>query len=251
MPESVPSRYRGKVITDRVRRFPERVVALTFDDGPSEDVTPNVLKALADHHAHATFFVLGQYARLHPELLKQEKAAGHAIGNHSYDHPASTSPAQAESELRRTAAIIKQATGRAPVLFRPPYGITRGTLGKLAVKEGYTVVTWTISSADTRPIGPEMIANNVIHTPNPGDIVLMHDGPGRGATGQAVPLILDQLSAAGWRFVTLPELLSAWDRWQRRRTPRWAIRRGSALRWRGRSGCASRRGRPGRAYSPV
>lgn len=79
---------------------------------------------------------------------------------------------------------------------------------------GVVVRLWTISSADSNPIGPDVIARNVIHTPNPGDIVLMHDGPGHTATAKALPQILRELSAAGFKFVTVPQLLQAWDQWQ-------------------------------------
>jgi peptidoglycan/xylan/chitin deacetylase (PgdA/CDA1 family) len=95
-----------------------------------------------------------------------------------------------------------------------PDGITKGSLCQTAVKQGYTGVLWTISSADSNPIGADIIARNVIHTPNPGDIVLIHDGAGHTASAKALPQILKELSAAGFHFVTVPELLQAWQQWQ-------------------------------------
>jgi peptidoglycan/xylan/chitin deacetylase (PgdA/CDA1 family) len=87
-------------------------------------------------------------------------------------------------------------------------------LTQLAVEQGYAVIGWTVSSADTTAhLAPATIAHNIIHTPNPGDIVLLHDGGGHGATAQALPQILKELGAAGWQFVTVPELLRAWDQW--------------------------------------
>jgi len=210
----VPARYRGQIIRKRIRHFPDRLLALTFDDGPDPRITPLVLKALAQYDAHATFFVLGKCARRWPALVKQEAAAGHAVASHSYSHPSRTSPAQACNELDRTSALIEQAIGLRPQLFRPPYGITNGNLCQTALKRGYTAVLWTISTADSNPIGPEVIAHNAIHTPNPGDIVLMHDGAGHMASARALPQILRELSATGFRFVTMPELLQAWQRWQ-------------------------------------
>lgn len=210
---ALPARYRGQVVRHRVRYFPRKLLALTFDDGPDPAITPRLLATLKKHGAHATFFVLGRCASKQLALVKQAAREGHAIGNHSYSHPQSTSPAVARQELQRTAALIKQATGHQPRLFRPPYGITTGNLCREAQREGYTAFLWTISSADTRPISSATIARNIIHTPNPGDIVLMHDGAGHRATAGALDQILTELGAAGFTFVTLPELLSAWDRY--------------------------------------
>ena len=210
---TVPDRYRGKLVTARVRYFPRKLLALTFDDGPDPTLTPQVLKTLATYRAHATFFVLGGNAQSHLGLLRQMAAAGHAVGSHSYQHLYKATPAQAESNLDKTAEVIERGTGRRPTLFRPPGGFTDGALARLAREQGYAVILWTISSADTTKIGPEVIARNVIHTPNPGDIVLMHDGAGHGRTIQALPQILRELGAAGFQFVTVPELLRAWTEW--------------------------------------
>lgn len=209
----VPRRYRGQVVRKRVRYFPERMLALTFDDGPDPQVTPVVLATLKRHEARATFFVLGRNVRRWPELVKQAAGEGHAVGSHAYSHPERCSPAEARRQLAETADLIEQATGDRPTLFRPPYGITTGNLCETALGEDYTAVLWTISSADSRPISAVTIAQNVIHTPNPGDIVLMHDGAGHAATAKALEQILTELGATGFRFVTLPELLAAWDRW--------------------------------------
>lgn len=208
---TVPERYRGEILRQRVRYFPHQLLALTFDDGPDPQITPKVLKALSEYDARATFFVLGQCAEQHPELLHDIVAAGHALGNHSYSHPARPSAEQAIAELEKTEQIIQQTTGRKTSLFRPPYGITDNALTRRALARGYTVVLWTISSADSNPIGPEVIASNVIYTPNPGDIVLMHDGSGHHRTAEALPRILEELGEAGFEFVTLPALMRAWE----------------------------------------
>ncbi|HEY3398057.1 MAG TPA: polysaccharide deacetylase family protein [Armatimonadota bacterium] len=211
----LPSRFRGQIISTRVRYFPRKLLALTFDDGPDPKVTPQVLATLAQYHAHATFFTLGGVAAGHEDLLRRIVAGGHAVGSHSYSHIATATPAQAASNLDRTEQLILKVTGHRPTLFRPPYGITKGELARQARQRGYAVILWTISSADTRPIGPEVIAHNVIHTPNPGDIVLMHDGSGHSRTAQALPQILRELGQAGFEFVTIPELMDAWDQWLR------------------------------------
>lgn len=212
---TIPDRYRGQLITKRVRYFPRKLLALTFDDGPDSKLTPQVLNILAEHRARATFFVLGENAEPRLDLLRQMAETGHAVGSHSYRHIYKATPAQAAANLEKAAAVIEQGTGKRPSLFRPPGGFMEGELARLAQKQGYAVMRWTISSADTTSIGPEVIARNVIHTPNPGDIVLMHDGSGHGRTVQALPQILRELGAAGFEFVTLPELLRAWDEWLR------------------------------------
>ncbi len=211
---TVPERYRGELVTKRVRYFPRKLLALTFDDGPNPTITPQVLKTLAAHHAHATFFVLGENAEGHRGLLRQMADAGHAVGSHSYHHLYKASTEVAKWNLEKTAAVIERSTGRRPTLFRPPGGFTNGALARLAREQGYAVILWTISSADTTKIGPPVIARNIIHTPNPGDIVLMHDGSGHARTAQALPQILEELGAAGFQFVTVPELLRAWAEWQ-------------------------------------
>jgi len=216
---TIPARYKGKLVTRRVRRFPKKLLALTFDDGPDPEITPRILKTLEEHNAYATFFVRGDNAERHPQLLKQIAAGGHEIGNHSYSHETVSSEDAAKEELRKTDDAIGQVTGRDVRLFRPPKGIKNCELTRQALKAGYVVVLWTISSADSRPIAPEVIASNVIHTPNPGDIVIMHDGEGHTATADALPKVLDALEKKGYRFVTVPDLLGEWDRWLVRCTP--------------------------------
>ena len=211
---SIPEHYRGEVVRNRARYFPHKLLALTFDDGPDERITSQILDALAEHGARATFFVLGRQAKTHPELLQRIVAEGHALGNHSYSHPQRTTASEAQSELDRTDALIADVAGQKPTVYRPPYGIVDGNLTRAALALGYAAVLWTISSADTRPIDADTIARNVIYTPNPGDIVLMPDGAGHQATADAVPRILRELGEAGFEFVTMPELLRAWDTWQ-------------------------------------
>ncbi len=212
---AVPAAYRGTIVRQRTRHFPHRILALTFDDGPSPTVTPQILDTLREYNARATFFVLGQNVRKWPEIVRQAADEGHAIGHHSYSHPSKTNPEQAAKEMAQTTEAIIEATGRAPELFRPPYGITDGNLCRTAREQGFTVILWTISSADTTSIGPEIIASNVIYTPNPGDIVLMHDSGGNSKTAEALPRILKELSIAGFEFVTIPHLLGAWEEWKK------------------------------------
>jgi chitin deacetylase len=212
---TVPARYQGKRVTQRVRYFPKKWLALTFDDGPDPVCTPQVLKILAQYHAHATFNVIGSCAVGHLNLVREEAKAGDCVGNHSWSHYFHPTAEQAPTELDRTADVIEKATGRKPTVYRAPGGFMFNPLSDLALQRGYALIQWTVSSADTQLplIKPAVIAHNIIHTPSPGDIILMHDGRGHQPTVDALPQILKELSAAGFQFVTVPELLRGWDEW--------------------------------------
>jgi chitin deacetylase len=209
----VPACYRGRIVHGRVAPLHEKVIALTFDDGPNPALTPMILKTLAQYKARATFFVLGQWAQEWPQLIVQEKAAGHAIGSHSYSHAnEDVNAAHAKRELERTATVLEQFAGGKPELFRPPYGYLDWSLPKVAAKSGYCVVKWTICSSDAPVDTPAQIVEAVMRRPQSGDIVLLHDGRGHVNTARALPEILRRLSAKGFKFVTVPELLAKWDR---------------------------------------
>ena len=207
---TIPDWYRGKIVAIRPRFFGQKILALSFDDGPDPTNTPKILDALKKENAKATFFVLGSQAQKYPNLIKRIAKEGHAIGNHSFSHIAKTSVAGAVSELDKT----NQAIGFVPDMFRPPYGIRNGEMAKLALSRKMAVILWTITAADTATRDSKVIANNIIFTPNPGDIALLHDGPGHLPTANAVPTILKELKAKGWKFVTLPTLLQAWRRFE-------------------------------------
>ena len=209
---NVPANYRSVIIRKRVRYFKPKIIALTFDDGPSSANTPRILQTLKMHHAHATFFILGCQAKLHPELVKQIADDGHAIGIHTYTHSRHPSPSQAENEISRTAALLKSITGRSTQLFRPPYGNTHSSYTRNALKRRYAVILWTVSSADTATHDRKMVLNNVTLGVNPGDIVLMHDSEDKRQTMEALPTVLDRLANKGFTLVTIPELLTAWDK---------------------------------------
>lgn len=208
---SVPERFRGKTIVNKPKGFKEKVVALTFDDGPDPKNTPKVCAALAKYDAKATFFVIGSYANRHPGLLKLEAQSGHVVGNHSWSHPFSADKESAGKEISKTATAIHKAIGVWPTVFRPPYGIQNGWLARDARAEEYGVIIWNRSGADTaKKVTSEGIASNIVGA-KPGDIVLLHDGPGKEKTVKAVPTILKALQKRGYKFVTVPEMLRKWN----------------------------------------
>ncbi len=181
-------------------------VALTVDDGPDPTWTPRLLDVLDSHDVRATFFVIGERAAHHPELLRRTLAAGHTIGNHSYTHTqpfAALPPDLVAEELRRTQRVVSEATGRAPVLFRAPAGGWSRTVLGAARDQGLTPVDWSVDPKDWRPPPPARIARTVLGA-RAGDIVLCHDGGGdRSGTVAALDTALGQLRAQGVEFTTL------------------------------------------------
>lgn len=209
----MPGRFGSMTVVGRVKGFPEKIVALTFDDGPDARNTPMVLDALKRRGARATFFLIGQQVSANAGLVKQMAAEGHVVGNHSWSHPYRLSKAEGARQLAMTDAAIEKTIGRKSACFRSPGGFTNNGIAQAAREQGRANFLWMVSSVDTRRIGPAAIARNVTRSLHPGDIVLMHDGPGHRETAQAVPAILAEMERKGYRSVTLPELCRVWDRW--------------------------------------
>ncbi|MBS1723831.1 MAG: polysaccharide deacetylase family protein [Armatimonadetes bacterium] len=204
----VPVMFAGRTVLNKPA-MTEKVVALTFDDGPSPFTTPTVLDSLKKHHAKATFFLVGQMIHRREYLLRRMMAEGHVIGNHSWSHPYHPDPAKAKDEVRRTNQAIHQVTGFYPAVFRPPGGIMDSWTARLAKAQGLPSVIWTGSSADTATTSSAVVYRNVVAAAHPGAIILMHDV--KSHTAAAVPAILATLEKKGYRFVTVPEMLRIWQ----------------------------------------
>jgi peptidoglycan-N-acetylglucosamine deacetylase len=185
-------------------------VALTFDDGPGPQ-TAEVLRFLARHHIHATFFELGIQAVQFPDLVRRTLADGHVIGDHTYDHKPITSlgPDEQRSELERTRKAISRATGGyRPCLFRPPQGVIDGAAAARARSLGMLSILWSVDPRDWMTPGTDAIVERVLAGVRPGGIVLLHDAGGpRDETIAALPRIVAALRARHYAFVTVPELL--------------------------------------------
>jgi peptidoglycan/xylan/chitin deacetylase (PgdA/CDA1 family) len=184
-------------------------IAITFDDGPSQKLTPELLDTLAQHHIHATFFVIGQNAVEHPEILQRAVREGHEIGNHSWSHPAFAKMADAKvrAELQKTDDAIRQAIGQRPTLMRPPYGsITPRQKQWINQEFGYRMILWDVDPLDWKRPGPNVVMSRIVKQTRPGSIILAHDiHPG---TVKAMPETLAQLEAKGFKFVTVSELIA-------------------------------------------
>lgn len=178
-------------------------VYLTFDDGPAPTYTAQVLQALAGYHAQATFFMVGRQAQANPALVGQVRAAGHAIGNHTYSHPWLTS--LPNSGIAREISSAGAALGGTHCL-RPPGGFVDGRVRSVAAHLGQSVVMWSVDPQDWRRPGTGAITATVLAGVRNGSIVLMHDGGGdRSQSVAALRTILATLSARGFAFRALPQ----------------------------------------------
>ncbi|MEU4465987.1 polysaccharide deacetylase family protein [Streptomyces sp. NPDC024017] len=180
-----------------------KCIALTFDDGPAAPESATLLTHLAQYKARVTFFTVGQNVAAHPDLVRAEAKAGHEIGNHSWNHPDLTrlSSRQVASQLNRTSAAIKAATGKTPTLFRPPYGAVNRTV---RAATALSPVLWDVDTEDWKYRDPAKVARTVITKAQPSDVVLLHDI--HATSVAAVPEILRTLTAEGFHFVTVSHL---------------------------------------------
>ena len=187
----------------------EKVLALTFDDGPSE-FTPDVLRVLSRYDVPATFFVLGERTVSMPEVVRSVADAGHGVGIHGWTHTAFTELDRGDlaADLRRTAELLQELTETECHSVRPPYGRYDGELiSRLADRQLVTWL-WTAEARDwSVDHSAHQIAEKILRSLTPGGIVLLHDGGGnRSATVRALPRIIEGALARGFHFVTLDEV---------------------------------------------
>ncbi|MFF2753240.1 polysaccharide deacetylase family protein [Psychrobacillus sp. NPDC058041] len=188
----------------------EKVIALTFDDGPHSVYTPQILDLLEEYDAKATFFVIGERALTYPDLILQIGYGGHEIANHTYTHPYKITPEELKEELKKTNEIIYDITGTYPLYYRPVGGTYNDRIINTAVQNGYKVVMWSWhqDTEDWKTPGVKKIVSRVVSGAKPGDIVLFHDAGGdRSQTVKALEEILPELKKQGYKFVTVSELL--------------------------------------------
>jgi peptidoglycan/xylan/chitin deacetylase (PgdA/CDA1 family) len=193
-----------------------RAVALTFDDGPDPIYTPRILETLARYQARATFFLVGERAQRHPEIVQAIEAAHHEVGNHTYTHSHLwvLPPAKTRHELTRCAEVLTAITGRPPRYFRPPWGKFNFVAYRHAARLGEARVLWSLRAEGWRPAAaPNAIVRTVERRLHPGAVIDLHDGGGVSGTpartAQALPELLDLLRARGYRCVPLSELVAA------------------------------------------
>ena len=190
----------------------ERVIALTFDDGPTRAFTPEVAEMLATRDVTATFFLTGAEMEKNPDALALLIAGGHEIGNHSFSHKRMIfrTPRWVRREINRTDAVIRAAGYDGEIYFRPPFGRKLLSLPYVLAEQGRAMMMWS-SEPETNfdtSLGAEALVQRTISAAKPGDILLLHPMySSRAATREALPQIINGLRDDGYRLVTLGELL--------------------------------------------
>ena len=178
-------------------------VCLTFDDGPHPEYTPRLLDVLKDRDVRATFFLIGQKAERHPDIVRRAVDEGHVVGNHTFSHVdlRSISARRLIEEVRRTSALLAELSGRAPRLFRPPHGKANALNLWRLWREGQTVVLWNADPKDyTRGAPGEVRAWFREHPLRGGDMVLMHDKVSHAI--DVLPSLIDEARGRGLTFTT-------------------------------------------------
>lgn len=185
-------------------------VALTFDDGPNPPYTSQILDVLHRYNVKASFFDVGYLAQRYPDLVRQEMAKGHVVGNHTWDHVhlPTLSKSDASKEINDTSNELQQITGTRTTFFRPPYGETDAPTLTVINSLGLTTFMWNVMASDWLMPAPDVISYRVTSVARNGAIILLHDGGGdRTNTVAALPNIIQTLQARGFRFVTLTQLV--------------------------------------------
>lgn len=194
----------------------QKVVALTFDDGPYPPYTGEILDVLKENHILATFFVIGRNVEKHPELVQRIVDEGHQVGNHTYDHVdlLKANRKTVEDEIDKTSNAVAAITGQAPRIVRPPHGFRDPVVMEVMAARGLKVVEWSVMSRDWVNPGVEAIVDRTVSKVKNGSVILLHDGDGvaqaasRAQTVEATRRIIRELTAQGYKFVTVDEILA-------------------------------------------
>lgn len=184
----------------------KKLIAFSFDDGPSRKNTEKILKALDKNNARATFFMLGQNAKYYPDLVKKVEESGNEVAGHSWNHPLLTKLGKkgVKKQMSQMNEAIASVTGSDVGLLRPPYGSINGTVKK-TVKD--PLILWSIDTLDWKTLNADKTANAILKQAKDGDIILMHDI--HAPTVEAVKKVLPKLEKKGFQVCTVSELLEA------------------------------------------
>jgi len=187
----------------------EKVIAISFDDGPDAETTPPILQILKDYDIPATFFCIGRHIPGNESILKQVYADGHLIGNHTYSHHYWFDMFSAEKMLD-DMQMMDQSTiniiDKIPKLFRPPYGVTNPNLKKAIINGNYIPVGWSVRSMDTVIKDEQKLLNKVINKIKPGAVFLFHDTS--KTTLAILPAFIKHVKASGYQVIRLDKMLN-------------------------------------------
>jgi peptidoglycan-N-acetylglucosamine deacetylase len=183
-------------------------ICLTFDDGPNPTYTPLILQILKEKKVRATFFLIGQHAQQHPDLVKKIYESGHELGDHTFSHvelPKIQSN-KIKQEVETTRRIVESAAGAKIFLFRPPWGVFDGrSLAEIAMRK-FDTVLWSVDSRDWSRPGIAQIQATVLEKAGNGSIILFHDD--HDQIVQALPDIISNLQERGYQFITVSEMMA-------------------------------------------
>lgn len=187
----------------------DKVVALTFDDGPDEVMTPKVLEVLGRYNIKATFFLVGEKVDRHPELVRQMVQEGHIVANHTFSHKGVfplSSRRVVEQEILACSRSIKAVVGLSPLLFRPPFGVTNPIIGKAVDHCGLQAIGWSVRSLDTVAKSErEDVCRRVEAKLHPGAIILLHDRCAK--SDELLESIIRVTLKSGYKFIALSDML--------------------------------------------
>ncbi len=187
----------------------EKIVALTFDDGPNATYSGSILDTLKQYNVPAAFFVIGRNIEGNEAILKRMDAEGHILGNHSFSHHFwfdMYSTKKMIADLHQADAEIKKATGKLVRLFRPPYGVTNPNVKSAIKRTGYIPVGWSVRSMDTAAKDKAHLLAKINNQLEPGAIILLHDS--MEITAAVLPELIESIQAKGYRITGLDELLN-------------------------------------------
>ncbi|MFJ8229776.1 polysaccharide deacetylase family protein [Streptomyces sp. NPDC094448] len=186
---------------------PGRTMVLTFDDGPDDRYTPEVLDILARYDVPAMFFVCGEMADVNGDLVRRMVDDGHVVGNHTWSHPLmpSLTPSRIRDEMGRTSEIVEELAGQAPLWYRAPFGAWNRHSFEIGAELGMEPLAWTVDTLDWTEPGAGTIASRVLDGAAPGVVVLSHDAGGdRSQSVAALRNYLPKLLEAGYT-ITVPQ----------------------------------------------
>jgi peptidoglycan-N-acetylglucosamine deacetylase len=192
-----------------------KLLALTYDDGPNDPYTLRLLEVLAKHEVKATFFLMGKYVRLRPDIVRDIQQAGHVIGNHTFTHPnlIYRSGDQTREELLQCRQAINDAVGEHSNLFRPPFGGRRPVTLRVVRELGLVPVMWNVTGFDWQATSVEYIEEKVTSKVCGGNVILLHDGShrafgwDRSRSVVATDRLIARYKAEGYAFVTVTEMM--------------------------------------------
>ncbi|MEH7520447.1 polysaccharide deacetylase family protein [Priestia megaterium] len=202
-----PKRYPNDVFVNGPNK---KMVALTFDDGPDHMITPKIIATLKKENIKGTFFFIGEKVQKYPEIVKSAYNNGNIIANHSFYHDVFSKKTETEinQDLEKNSEAIRQVIGKSPALLRPPFGKTDDKLVKVAQKDHYKIILWSIDTLDWSNREQSVIQQNVLDNVRNGDIILMHTDEYTIETAKAVPTIIDELKRRGFQIVDVATLLN-------------------------------------------